>query len=275
MAHNHCKGAPLSRCSPIARGIVVCTVIVCATMSVSAEADAGEPRGPLELVVTTANREQGRIEVAEEWDAATPERAPGPGQAEAAREHEGVPRRAAITVWNMYEAGLPSRARIAEIERTPVTESIRELHLWNLTEPMEWSILESFPNLEVLTITGMTFERGLLFDQGAPVEQLVIQESEGLGIAPTFSLARFPKLREFAYFVFDTEEIPLLQDVPPSLSRVTFLFSYEVELRSVPEALEVLHSAASVQEINVSPLRALPAVFRRVPELRDDLGAFQ
>lgn len=273
MAHNHCMGSPLSRWSPIARGIVVCTVIVFATMT--ARAEEGELSGPLELVVTTANREQGRIEIAEVSEAAKPERAAGADPVEAARQHEGVPRRAAITVWNMYEAGLPSRARIAEIERTPVTESIRELHLWNLTEPMEWSLLESFPNLEVLTITGMTFERGLLFDQGAPVKQLVIQESEGLGIAPTFSLARFPELREFAYFVFDTEEIPLLQDVPPSLSRVTFLFSYEVELRSVPEALQVLSAADSVQEINVSPLRALPTVFRRVPELRDDLGAFQ
>jgi hypothetical protein len=112
-----------------------------------AHAQADEPLGPLELVVTTANREQGRIEI-------DPDR----------------PEFASITVWNMYEAGLPSRARITAIERTPVTENVRVLFFWNMVEPMEWSILESFPNLEKLSIAGMTFERGLLFDQGAPVE---------------------------------------------------------------------------------------------------------
>lgn len=204
------------------------------------------------ITVTTANRETGQIPVAED----------DPGAA-------------TISVWNMYEAGLPSRARIAEIERTAVTNGIEELHLWNLTEPMEWSILESFPNLERLSITGMTFERGLLFEQGAGIETLIIGESAGLGATPVISLARFPELRELGYFVFDTEEIPLLEDIPDSLEVVTFLFNYEIELRSVPEALEVLHDAESVREINISPLRALPPVFRRIPELRDDLGPFQ
>ncbi|MEX2443982.1 MAG: hypothetical protein WD492_10275 [Alkalispirochaeta sp.] len=210
------------------------------------------PADEAAITVTTANRETGEIPVVEKDRGA-----------------------ATISVWNMYEAGLPSRARIAEIERTAVTEGIEELNLWNLTEPMEWSILESFPNLKKLSITGMTFERGLLFDQGAPVEQLFIAESHGLGTAPTFSLAHFPELREFAYFVFDTEEIPLFEDIPDSLEVVTFLFNYEIELRSVPAALEVLHDAESVREINISPLRALPPVFRRIPELREDLGPFQ
>jgi len=217
---------------------------------------AEEPAGPAELVVTTANREHGRIPV-HDPEGTTPHR------------------RAAITVWNMYDAGLPSRARIAAIERSPVTEGISELHLWNLTEPMEWSILESFPNLETLVISGMTFERGLLFDQGAPVSRLIIEESHGLGSAPTVSLARFPKLRELGYFVFDTEEIPYLQDVPSTLETVTFLFSYPLELRTVPKALEALHSAPSIRRINISPLEALPTVLRRVPELQDDLGPFQ
>jgi hypothetical protein len=104
---------------------------------------------------------------------------------------------------------------------------------------------------------------------------LIISESHGLGNAPTFSLARFPNLRELGYDLYDTWEIPLLEDIPDTLEVVTFLFNYELELRSVPEALEVLHAAESIREINISPLRALPPVFRRIPELRDDLGPFQ
>lgn len=253
MAHSILLGSPLRRWSLGHRGVMIRALVTCAMVAYAgATVDANEPESALELVVTTANREQGRIEL-----------------------NADQPERAEITVWNMYEAGLPSRARLTAVERTAATEGIRELILWNLVEPMEWSILESFPNLESLTISGMTFERGLLFDQGAPVEQLIIEESQGLGKAPTFSLNRFPELREFGYFVFGTEEIPLLEDIPDTLEVVTVLFSYELELRSVPEALEVLHAAESVREINISPLRALPPVFRRIPELQDDLGPFQ
>jgi hypothetical protein len=204
------------------------------------------------IQVTTANRESGRIPIDPDW-----------------------PTRAEITVWNLYDAGLPSRARIAAIERTAATEEVTHLHLWNLTEPMEWSILESFPNLNSLVISGMTFERGLLFEHGAPVERLIIQESNGLGSAPTLSLMNFPMLRELAYYAFDTEEIPLLVSIPPTLETVTFMFPYEIELRSVSPAIRALQHAESITRINLSPLNALPPILRQIPELHEDLGPFQ
>jgi hypothetical protein len=220
-------------------------VVVAHTAAVEPSTDPG-------FEVTTANRETGRIPI-----------------------NPDSPTHAEITVWNMYEAGLPSRARITAIERTAATEFVTDLHLWNLTEPMEWSILESFPNLKSLVISGMTFERGLLFEQGAPVERLTIQESVGLGSAPTLSLQHFPALRELAYYVFDTEEIPLLDDIPSTLESVTFLLPYEVEMRSVPPEIRALQRAESITRINISPLSALPSVFRQVPELHEDLGPFQ
>jgi hypothetical protein len=241
-------GPPLVWWSLVRRvGAVAVTALI-----VVAYPAALEPVPEPFLQITTANRETGRVPI-----------------------NPDSPTRAEITVWNMYEAGLPSRARIAAIERTPATEGIVHLHLWNLTEPMEWSILESFPNLRFLVISGMTFERGLLFQQGAPVEGLTIEESVGLGEAPAFSLAGFPALREFACYLLDAEEIPLLEAIPSTLETVTFLLPYEVEMRSVPPAIRALQRVDSITRINVSPLNALPTVFRQVPTLHEDLGPFR
>ncbi len=197
--------------------------------------------------VTTAAGERGEIAVSSE------------------RPHE-----ATLSVWNLYEAGILSRSRITHVERSETTESVTELHLWNLVEPMEWSFLDSFPNLERLVISGMTFERSLLFRHGAPrVKILIIQESFGIGPVPTISLQNFPVLEEFSYYCFDAEELPLLADIPESLETVSFMLSQTLEIRSVPPSLEAL---AGVSEINIYPLYALPPVFRRFPQLRESMG---
>lgn len=244
MPRTNVFGPLLSQWSVVRRSaLALCAVLISLSPLSALAAEPGT------LVVTTANREQGEIPI-----------------------NEQTPHRAEITVWNLYESGLPSRARITDVVAGPATDQIRELFLWNLIEPMEWAFLDNFPNLERLTITGMTFERGLLFEQGAPVRKLSIGESSGLGATPEISLGNFPNLREFAYFVFETETIPSLSDIPSSLETVTFLFSEPLELRSVPDELRAL---ASVSQINISPLNALPTIHRQVPQLQEDLGPFQ
>ncbi len=183
------------------------------------------------------------------------------------------PREATISVWNIYDAGILTRSRISSIRRSETTVNVRSLHLWNLTEPYDWTILRSFPNLEELTITGMWFEDLRLFYFGSKnLKRLTIQDSLWSGNLSYISLKSFPSLAEFAITFYFQEELPLINHIPPTLRTVSLRYNYRLEIRPIPKELEAL---AGVSEINISPLYALPPVYRRFPQLRESLGPWE
>ncbi len=177
---------------------------------------------------------------------------------------------ASIALWAMQENGITGRARISAVRRTTFTERIQSLHLWHVIEPMEWSILNSFPNLKSLTITGMRFERDRLFDHGAPkVEILVISETYGCDRRPVISLKRFPALVELGYMCSGAEDIPLLVDIPPSLETVTFHMNRTIVFERATPRLIAL---SGLKTINVWPLQASDEVRLQFPQLADGAG---